>query len=83
MNIIELIIDEEAELYGVDALSLVEQPAIESEWVAMKSQEFTFKTQDEEKRIVWSYTSKTAIKPMLPLSMNTLLTACTSWRVGL
>ena len=52
MNIIELIIDEEAELYGVDALSLVEHPAIESDWVAMKSQEFTFKTQDEEKRIV-------------------------------
>ena len=26
MNIIELIIDEEAELYGVDALSLVEHP---------------------------------------------------------
>jgi len=52
MNIIELIIDEEAELYGVDALSLVEHPAIESDWVAMKSQEVTFKTQDEEKRIV-------------------------------
>jgi hypothetical protein len=46
MNIIELIIDEDAELYGVDALSLVEHPAIESEWIAMKSEEFTFKTQD-------------------------------------
>ena len=52
MNIIELIIDEEAELYGVDAISLVEHGAIDSDWIAMKSQEFTFKTQDKEKRIV-------------------------------
>lgn len=52
MNIIELIIDEEAELYGVDAISLVEHGAIDSDWIAMKSQEFTFKTQDQEKRIV-------------------------------
>jgi len=52
MNIIELIIDEEAELYGVDAISLVEHGAIDSDWIAMKSHEFEFKTQDKEKRIV-------------------------------
>ena len=52
MNIIELIIDEEAELYGIDAISLVEHPAIDSDWIAMKSHEFEFKTQDKEKRIV-------------------------------
>ena len=37
MNIIELIIDEEAEMYGIDAISLVEQPAIESDFVALKN----------------------------------------------
>ena len=52
MNILELIIDEEAELYGIDAISLVEQPAIESDFIAMNAQLLQFKTQDEEKRIV-------------------------------
>ena len=52
MNILELIIDEEAELYGIDAISLVEAPAIESDFIAMKSQLLEFKTQDQEKRIV-------------------------------
>ena len=41
MNILELIIDEEAELYGIDAISLVEHPAIESDWIAMNSRPFT------------------------------------------
>jgi hypothetical protein len=52
MNFIELVIDEEAELYGIDAISLVEQPAIESDFIAMNSQLLEFKTQDAEKRIV-------------------------------
>ena len=52
MNILELVIDEEAELYGIDAISLVEQPAIESDFIAMNTQLLQFKTQDEEKRIV-------------------------------
>jgi len=52
MNILELIIDEEAELYGIDAISLVEHPAIESDWVAMNSQAVEFKTQNEEKRLI-------------------------------
>jgi len=52
MNILELIIDEEAELYGIDAISLVEHPAIESDWIAMNSQAVQFKTQNEEKRLI-------------------------------
>ena len=52
MNILELIIDEEAELYGIDAISLVEHPAIESDWIAMNSQVVEFKTQNEEKRLI-------------------------------
>ena len=51
MNIIELIIDEEAEMYGIDAISLVEQPAIESDFVALKNEQIQFKTQDNEKRV--------------------------------
>lgn len=52
MNILELVIDEEAELYGIDAISLVEQPAIESDFIAMNSQLLQFKTQNEEKRLI-------------------------------
>ncbi len=44
MRIVELIIDEEAEMYGIDAISLVEQPAIESDFVALKNEQIQFKT---------------------------------------
>ena len=50
MNIFELIIDEEAEVFGIEAISLVEQPAIQSDWIAMKSHDVKFKTQDESYR---------------------------------
>ena len=41
MNLIELIIDETDELSGVDAISVVSAPAIESNFVALKSEEIT------------------------------------------
>ena len=52
MRIIELIIDEDAELYGVDALSIVEAPAIEMPFVALKSERVAFKETDTDKRIL-------------------------------
>ena len=51
MRIVELIIDENAE-DGVEAISVVESPAIEENFVALKSQEFLFKKLDEDKRIL-------------------------------
>ena len=39
MRIVELILDEESEL-GIEAISVVESPAIEEDFVALKSQEF-------------------------------------------
>lgn len=38
MELFELIIDEENEFSGVNALSLVENPAIQSDWVALNDQ---------------------------------------------
>ena len=35
MKIIELIIDEEAELFGIDAISIVSEPAINSSFIAL------------------------------------------------
>jgi len=54
MKVIELIIDETMELSGIDAYSLVESPATEETWVALKEQpkEFKFAEVDTEKKII-------------------------------
>jgi hypothetical protein len=53
MRILELVIDEEQDVFGIEAISLVEQPAIESDWIAMsKEKEFMFAEVDKEKRIL-------------------------------
>ena len=53
MKIVELIIDEEDEFGGIDAISLVELPAIEENFVALKDQkEVKLKAIDKDKRII-------------------------------
>jgi len=53
MDIVELILDEESlELTGIDAVSIVENPAIESDFIALKKQEIQLAKVDEEKRIL-------------------------------
>ena len=52
MKIVELILNEEDENAGIDAVSLVEKPAIESDWVALKKHEVQLKTINEEKRLL-------------------------------
>ena len=52
MKIIELIIDESDETSGIEAISLVEQPAIESNFVALNKHELQLKEIDAEKRIL-------------------------------
>ena len=53
MEIIELIIDEDQELSGVDAISIVERPAIEENFIALSEQkEFKFESVDTDKRIL-------------------------------
>lgn len=51
MEIYELVIDEGAEAFGIQAISLVAEPAIESDWVALSTQ-YNFQTTDKERRIV-------------------------------
>ena len=51
MRIVELILDEESEL-GIEAISVVESPAIEEGFVALKSQEFKLAEIDGERRIL-------------------------------
>ena len=52
MEIIELFIDETDEVSGIEAISVVENPAIESDFVALKQQEFKLAEVDQEKRIL-------------------------------
>tara|TARA_R110002124_G_scaffold174472_1_gene342129 strand:+ start:166 stop:768 length:603 start_codon:yes stop_codon:yes gene_type:complete len=51
MKIVELILDENQEI-GVEAISVVENPAIEEDFVALKSQEFKLAEVDKERRIL-------------------------------
>jgi hypothetical protein len=55
MTLIELIIDETMELSGIDAISIVENPAIEENWIALKNEqpkEYNFAEVDKEKKII-------------------------------
>ena len=52
MKIVELILDEQQMASGIDAISIVESPAIESNFIALKSNKVEFKTADNEKRIL-------------------------------
>jgi hypothetical protein len=51
MNIVELILDEE-DAIGIEAISVVESPAIEEDFIALKNQEFKLAEIDKEKRIL-------------------------------
>lgn len=52
LDIIELLIDENKLEEGIDAISLVESPAIEENFIALSKQEIQLKTIDEEKKII-------------------------------
>ena len=52
MNIIELILDENDEMNGIEAISVVENPAIEEDFIALKSEEIKLAEVDKEKRIL-------------------------------
>lgn len=51
MEVIELIIDEDKDLSGIEAISVVEHPAIEENFVAL-SKEYKFERVDGEKRLL-------------------------------
>ena len=52
MKIIELILDEDSKMSGIDAISIVESPAIESNFIALNNHQVKFATVDTEKRIL-------------------------------
>jgi len=52
MKTIELYIDEENEFSGIEAISIVENPAIEEDFIALKKQHVQLAEVDKEKRIL-------------------------------
>lgn len=52
MKIVELILDEQQLASGIDAISIVESPAIESNFIALNSHKVEFKAVDADKQIL-------------------------------
>jgi hypothetical protein len=52
MNIIELILDDQEESIGIEAISVVENPAIEEDFVALNTQVIELKEVNKEKQIL-------------------------------
>ena len=53
MKFFELVLDEEKLLHGIDAISIVEHPAIEEDFITLsKDYKFEFKEVDLEKRVL-------------------------------
>ena len=51
MRIVELILGDD-ELTGIEAISVVENPAIEEDFIALKSEEIKLAEVDKDKRIL-------------------------------
>ena len=51
-QIIELIIDEESDIAGIQAIPIVDNPAIEEDFIALKSQEIKLAEVDKDKKII-------------------------------
>lgn len=52
MKIVELILDEDQDASGIEAISIVENPAIEEDFIALKADEIKLAEIDKEKKIL-------------------------------
>ena len=52
MKIVELILDDNEDLTGIEAISIVENPAIEEDFIALKGEILALKQVDKEKKIL-------------------------------
>jgi len=52
MRIVELVLDEDQEMAGIEAISIVESPAIEADFVALKADEIKLAEINKEKKIL-------------------------------
>ena len=52
MNVYELFIEEDSELSGIQAISIVEEPAIEEDFIALSAEKINLAKVDEKKKIL-------------------------------
>ena len=52
MRIVELVLDEDQEMAGIEAISIVESPAIEADFVALKADEIKLAEINKDKKIL-------------------------------
>jgi len=52
IEVFELFIDEDADMGGIEAISIVENPAIEEDFVYLKSHKVNFQSLDNDKRLL-------------------------------
>ena len=52
MKIVELILDENQDMAGIEAISIVESPAIEEDFIALKSDEIKLTEISKDKKIL-------------------------------
>tara|TARA_R100000655_G_C2994974_1_gene193606 strand:- start:2687 stop:3277 length:591 start_codon:yes stop_codon:yes gene_type:complete len=52
MRIVELVLDEDQEMTGIEAISIVESPAIEADFVALKADEIKLAEINKDKKIL-------------------------------
>ncbi len=52
MKIVEIILDETQEMSGIDAISIVESPAIEEDFIALKSEEIKLAEISKDKKLI-------------------------------
>ncbi len=52
MRIVELVLDEDQDMAGIEAISIVESPAIEADFVALKADEIKLAEINKEKKIL-------------------------------
>ena len=52
IEVFELFIDEDADMSGIEAISIVENPAIEEDFIALKGHKVAFQSLDNDKRLL-------------------------------
>ncbi len=52
MKIVELILDEDQDASGIEAISIVENPAIEEDFIALKSDEIKLAEINKDKKMM-------------------------------
>ena len=80
MEIIELLLDEESENAGIEAISIVESGAIESDFIAMAKQEIQLAQVDKEQKLLM-IAEESKDEKQIAETIQQLINSCTYGKV--